>query len=108
MHSSNQSFEGGAPEMTSVDQQLRRLARLERLQVVRNWALGLGIVALVSSIGIAGFGSGIENPKSASSMFSALAQAGFLRWVALPLVIAGASLLAAAIGVQIFLAKNKR
>ena len=51
--------------------------------MLRNWALGLGLVAFAMSLVAAGFGGG--NPQSASSAYSSFAAAGFFRWAAIPL-----------------------
>ena len=93
--------------MLSTDQQLQQIARLGRLQALRNWALGLGVFAIVTAITVAGFGS-VENPKSWSTAYSAMAQGGLLQWAAVPLVIVGAILLVVGIGVHIVLAKGER
>ena len=78
-------------KMASQEQQLRNLARLERYRTLRNWALGLGLIAFVMGLTAVGFG-GSGNPKSASSVHSAFALAGLLRWAAIPLVSASFAL----------------
>ena len=77
--------------MSSQEQQLRNLSRVERYRTLRNWTLGLGLVALVMGLVAAGFGGG--NPESATSAYSAFALAGLLRWAAIPLVSASFALI---------------
>ena len=93
--------------MSSTDQQLRQIARLERLQALRNWALGLGIFFLLTIITVAGFGS-VENPKSWSSVYSTMAQGGLLQWAVVPLIVVGVTLLAVGIGLHIVIARRER
>jgi hypothetical protein len=79
-------------EMPSQEEQLRELARVERLRTLRNWALGLSVVAFflaLTAVGIVGVG----NPKSASSAYSAMAGEGSLRWSVVPLLAGGAALI---------------
>ena len=65
-------------------EQLNELANLERLRLVRNWCLGLGLVACLIAIEtIAGWGIG--NPKNWASAYEAFAAAGELRWLFVPL-----------------------
>jgi lipopolysaccharide export LptBFGC system permease protein LptF len=82
-------------KMSSQQQQLRNLARVERYRTLRNWALGLGLVAFVMGLIAAGFGGG--NPESATSAYSAFALAGLLRWAAIPLVSASFALIIVAV-----------
>jgi TRAP-type mannitol/chloroaromatic compound transport system permease small subunit len=93
--------------MSSADQQLRQLAGLERLQVLRNWALGLGGFSFLAIITIAGFGS-TENPKSWSSVYSAMAQGGLLQWAVVPLIVVGLAMLVVGISLHIVIAKGER
>lgn len=78
--------------MPSQEQQLREIARIERLKTLGNWALCLGLLTLVSSVGVAGFG-GLGNPKNWSNMFAAMAGEGLLRWGVIPLIAAGLALI---------------
>ena len=91
----------------STDQQLQKIARLERLQALRNWALGLGLFFLFSVITAAGFGS-FDNPKNWSSIYSALARDGLLQWAVVPLIVLGISLIASGICMQIVIARDKQ
>jgi hypothetical protein len=59
-------------------EQLNELANLERLKLVRNRCLGLGVVACLIAIEtIAGWGIG--NPNNWASSYEAFAAAGELR-----------------------------
>jgi hypothetical protein len=78
--------------MSSQEQQLRNAQRIERYRTLRNWALGLGLVAFVLGVTAAGFGGG-GNPESTTSIYSAFAVAGFMRWAAIPLVSASFALI---------------
>jgi hypothetical protein len=78
--------------MASQEQQLRNARRIERYRALRNWALGLGLVTLVLGIGAAGFGGG-GNPESTTSIYSAFAVAGLMRWATIPLVSASFALI---------------
>lgn len=93
--------------MSLAEQQLRQIARLERLQVLRNWALGLGFFFFLTIVTVAGFGS-VENPKSWSSVYSAMAQGGLLQWAVVPLIVVGVTLLAVGIGLHIVIEKGER
>ena len=79
-------------------EQLNEFANLERLKLVRNWCLGLGLVACLIAIEtIAGWGIG--NPKIWASAYEAFAAAGELRWLFVPLI----RIAIALFGVGIFL-----
>ena len=93
--------------MLSTDQQLQKIAKHGRLQALRNWALGLGVFAIVTAIAVAGFGS-VENPKSWSSAYSAMTQGGLLQWAVVPLIFVGVVLIAVCIGVHIVIAKEEQ
>jgi hypothetical protein len=72
--------------------ELDALAAKERLTLLRNWCLGLGLVACVIAITAVG-GWSIGNPKRWESGYDALAAAGLLRWFVVPLFGAGILLL---------------
>ena len=91
--------------MTSTNQQLQRVERLERLRIIRNWALGLGLVSILVSVTAVGFGP-TNNPKLWSSTYAAFAQGGLLRWAAVPLFATGIAMLVAGICVHIVVAKG--
>ena len=74
--------------MKPVNEQINEIVRNERLQLLRLSCFFLGGLSLLTSLVTLGFG-GIGNPKSASSIFSALALSGYLRQFAMPLAIFG-------------------
>jgi hypothetical protein len=79
-------------EMRSHKDQLRELDRADRFRTLRNWAVCLGLVALILAWGAAGFG-GVISPDTWSSLYSAMARDGWMRWLAVPLAAAGMALL---------------
>ena len=79
---------------------------VERLQTLRGWAIGLGLVAGVLALIVAGFVN-LANPKAWSSAFSALAASGLLRWAAVPLAIVSGVLLVAAVALQLVIERGK-
>ena len=83
--------------MALADQPPNNVEVVQRLEAFRGWAIGLGLIAGVSSLTVAGVG-GVGNPKNWSSAFSAMAAAGYLRWAVVPLAaLAGILLIAAAV-----------
>jgi hypothetical protein len=91
----------------SLPAQFKQLAWLARLRTLRGWALGLGLVSMVSAMTASGLVSTV-NPKTWSSAYSAMAAAGMLRWAALPLVMLGAALLALAVVLHIAVRSHSR
>ena len=92
--------------MPSPGEQLDTMLRRDRWRLVGLWCVGLGALALFTTITTLGFG-GIGNPKSASSLYSAFALAGVLRSLAWPLTIFGIG--AVAVGVIVIdVASSKR
>jgi hypothetical protein len=83
---------------------LDALARRERFKAVRDWCFGLGLVVCVGAL-IAIGGGGVGNPKTWASAYHALATAGGLRWLALPLLGVGAALLLTAIVAAVLMPK---
>jgi hypothetical protein len=88
-------------------QQLDRLARVEKLRLLRNWCLGVGLVACLVAIESAG-GWSIANPKTWSSAYESFAAAGVLRWVVVPLLGLGGALLLLAVFLSIIVARRQR
>jgi len=86
---------------------MQQLERVEWLQTLRDWALGLGVVAIAAFIGMVGF-VGVGNPKNWSSLYAAFAGEGLLRWAAVPLVVTGALLLVAALALHLLAVRSKR
>ena len=76
--------------------ELDAFARKERLTLIRNWAFGLGLLACVSAL-VAITGGGIGNPKTWASAYHALATAGAMGWLAVPLLGLGVVFLATAV-----------
>jgi hypothetical protein len=72
--------------------ELEALAAKERMTLLRNWCLGLGLVACLIAITAVGGGS-IGNPKRWESGYDALAALGVLRWFVVPLFGVGILLL---------------
>ena len=72
--------------------QLNELARLDKLRLLRTWCFALGFVALAFAFVYIG-GWGLANPKNWASAHAAFAAAGDLRWLIVPLVGVGLSLL---------------
>jgi len=75
--------------------ELDRLQSKDRMRQLRNWCLGLGLIASTSAM--VALGTAIGNPKAWASAYHALAAAGGLRWLTFPLLGLGAVLLIAAI-----------
>lgn len=91
----------------SARHELNALVRRERFRAVRDWCFGLGLVACVSALVAIG-GSGIGNPKTWASAYRALATAGGLRWLTIPLLGVGAALLLAAVVAAVLMRKNDK
>ena len=89
----------------SVHHELDALARRERLKTVRDWCFGLGLVVCVGALVAIG-GGAVGNPKAWASAYHALATAGGLRWLALPLLGVGAALLLIAIVTAVLIRKR--
>ena len=85
--------------------ELDALARKERLRLVRDWSFGLGLMACVSALVAIG-GGGIGNPKTWASAYHALASAGGLRWLAVPLLGLGVALLITAVVSAVLIRKR--
>jgi ABC-type Fe3+ transport system permease subunit len=68
------------------------LAVKERMTLLRNWCLGLGLVACLIAITAIG-GMSIGNPATWESAYDAMAALGALRWSVVPLFGAGILLL---------------
>ena len=86
---------------------LDRLARVEKLRLLRNWCLGVGPLACLVAIESAG-GWSIANPKAWSSAYEAFAAAGVLRWAFVPLLGLGSALLLLAVFLSIIIARRQR
>jgi hypothetical protein len=93
--------------MALSDQPSKQVELIRRLQALRGWMIGFGLVAGLMSLTVAGVG-GVGNPKNWASAFSAMAAAGFLRWAALPLAGVAGILLIAAAALHIFIERKKR
>ena len=74
--------------------ELDALAAKERMTLLRNWCVGLGLVACLIAI-TAVTDTSIGNPATWESAYHALAALGALRWVVVPLFGAGILLLVA-------------
>jgi hypothetical protein len=72
--------------MSSQEQQIREIARVERLRAARNWLLCLALVAMALGITAAGGFGAIANPENWSSAYVAFAAEGWLRWAVAPLL----------------------
>ncbi len=85
--------------------ELNQLLRRERLGVARNWCFGLGLVACTIAISLFGDAS-VGNPKTWTSAYHALAAAGELRWLILPLFGTGLGLLVAAAALTVLIGRR--
>ena len=90
-----------SPQHNELDQLLRR----ERLGAARNWCFGLGLVACTIAISLFGDAS-VGNPKTWTSTYHALADAGELRWLILPLFGIGLALLVAAAALTVLIRRR--
>ena len=86
--------------------QLNELARLDWLRTLRTWCFALGFAALGFALVYVG-GSGVANPKTWASAHAALAAAGGLRWLILPLMAAGVVLLVVGTLLCLFISKRE-
>jgi hypothetical protein len=92
--------------MASKQQErLNKSANLERLRLVRNWCLVLGLVAGLIAIETIG-GLGIGNPKNWASAYEAFAAAGELRWLFVPLI--GIAIVLFAVGIFLCIVVARR
>jgi hypothetical protein len=78
--------------MSSQKEQFRELERLARFRVLRNWAVGLSLASFTVAFTALGFG-GVANPKTWSSLYSALAREGWMHSLVVPFGAAGLALL---------------
>ena len=85
--------------------ELDQLSRRERLGAVRNWCFGLGLTACITAISLFG-GATVGNPKTWASTYHALAAAGELRWLILPLFGIGLALLVAATALTVLIGRR--
>ena len=89
----------------SARRELRRAERAERIIALGWWGVAVGIVAALLAVGAVGLG-GINNPKSASSIYSVFALAGMLRGYVWPIVGFGAG--CALAGTAVILSQRHR
>jgi|RhiMetdeSRZDD1v2_1073273.scaffolds.fasta_scaffold370794_2 hypothetical protein len=85
--------------------ELDALAAKERMTLLRNWCLGLGLVACLIAI-TAVVDTTIGNPKTWDSAYHALAASGALRWFVVPLFGAGTLLLVAGLVFAVLAARR--
>jgi hypothetical protein len=83
------------------------LDRLERQEKFRLWRNCSGAGALISYfLAISAVWAAVGNPKTWSSAYSALATAGALSWLSLPLAAIGTILLITCIALTVALSKK--
>jgi len=84
--------------------ELDPLEREERLRLWRNWSCLAGLVAC--GLAVTTFWVAVGNPKTWASAYHALATAGALAWLALPLLVLGSVLLVAGLVLTVLLERK--
>ena len=92
---------------TPSEHQPGNLASAGRLQLLRGWALALGLVAAVAVLTVAG-GLTVGNPKTWASAFHAMAAAGMLRWAVLPLTVLSGVMFVVALVLHVVIERSKQ
>lgn len=85
---------------------LRDLEHVERLRLLRNWLVGLGISAICLALTF--ITSGLSNPKGWSNTFAALRAHGYFLPFALPSFIIGLLLLGAGVVATLILHRREK
>jgi len=85
---------------------LKGLVRIERLQRVFYWLVGVGIVSILFGISLLGMGQ--DNPKWWGNVFVAMTSRGWLLWLVIPALTVGLMLLVAAVIVAVVIGKIEK
>jgi hypothetical protein len=84
-----------------------RQPNLELLRDLRGWTITLGLVALATSLQLAGIVN-LANPKTWTSAFYLFSYADMMSSIAGPVAIAGVALVVAALGLHFVIRRSGR